>query len=256
MIQSSASYKAYVIHKADQQLSAKLATGCVNTGKQFGINVEKVNGLYYQEAQDFLTKHNLKPWLDDNGKETFLTKEFPRKGVLASHYMMWLKCAELDEPIIILEHDAIFIRPLPEVHGKFTDFLSLDPNTNDPTDTRKGMQATFLTEPHIYEEKVNRDGPVTIERFHGYGEYTDEFTTLNWKARFIRGSHGYIITPQACRKLFDAIKEYGYVTSDVQLNARFIEMYTLQPNVVRVNQFFCNRTHHERYSHCSTYVDV
>lgn len=254
MIQSSASYKAYVIYKQDQALSKRLALGCVNTASKFGIKVEYSPGLYQQKALDFLDKHNLKPWLDKDGNETVLTKALPRKGVLASHYMMWLKCAELDEPIIILEHDAIFVRPLPEVHGKFDDFLTLDPHSNDPLDTRRGMQATFITEPHIYDEKVKRDGPMTIERFYGYGEYDDELNINNFRARFIRGCHGYIITPNACQKLFSAIKEHGYVTSDVQLSSLFIDMYILQPNVVRINEFYCSRDNHSRYSHCSTVV--
>jgi GR25 family glycosyltransferase involved in LPS biosynthesis len=253
MIQSSASYKAFVIHKEDQEISSKLAQACVNTGKKFGIHVEKVNGLYQQTAQEFLAHHNLRPYLE-NGKETLLTKQFPRKGVLASHYMMWLKCAELDEPIIILEHDAFFVRPLPEVHGKFTDFLSLDPHTNDPTQDTAESRATFIMNPKLYGEKVMKDGPQTIERFYGYGNYTDEINFEQLRNRFIRGSHGYIITPDACKKLFKVIEEIGYVTSDVQLNSLFIEMYILQPNVVRVNDFFCNTFNHQRYSHCSTTV--
>lgn len=32
----------------------------------------------------------------------------------ASHYLLWKKCIELDEPILILEHDAIVIDKLPQ----------------------------------------------------------------------------------------------------------------------------------------------
>ena len=30
------------------------------------------------------------------------------KAVFASHYLLWKKCVELNEPILILEHDVIF----------------------------------------------------------------------------------------------------------------------------------------------------
>jgi len=33
----------------------------------------------------------------------------------ASHYLLWKKCIELNEPILILEHDAIFIDEFPDV---------------------------------------------------------------------------------------------------------------------------------------------
>ena len=33
----------------------------------------------------------------------------------ASHYLLWQKCIELGEPILILEHDAIFVNNLPDI---------------------------------------------------------------------------------------------------------------------------------------------
>ena len=33
----------------------------------------------------------------------------------ASHYLLWKKCVELNEPILILEHDAIFKENIPEI---------------------------------------------------------------------------------------------------------------------------------------------
>ena len=31
------------------------------------------------------------------------------------HYLLWKKCVELDEPILILEHDAIFKQNIPDI---------------------------------------------------------------------------------------------------------------------------------------------
>ena len=33
----------------------------------------------------------------------------------ASHYLLWKKCIELNEPILILEHDAIFVDNIPDI---------------------------------------------------------------------------------------------------------------------------------------------
>ena len=33
----------------------------------------------------------------------------------ASHYLLWQKCIELGEPILILEHDAIFVDNIPDI---------------------------------------------------------------------------------------------------------------------------------------------
>jgi GR25 family glycosyltransferase involved in LPS biosynthesis len=54
----------------------------------------------------------------DMSKDTEFWK-YPRPAnvaaCFASHLELWRKCIELNETILILEHDAIFIKPLPHV---------------------------------------------------------------------------------------------------------------------------------------------
>lgn len=56
------------------------------------------------------------------------TKSFERPGVMGcflSHYSLWKKCVELDQPIGIFEEDVIFLKP-PVFDNVFTDVLKLE----------------------------------------------------------------------------------------------------------------------------------
>ena len=50
------------------------------------------------------------------------------QGCFASHYSLWLKCMELDQPIIILEHDAVFVSKIPALRFKHVAMLAYSPD--------------------------------------------------------------------------------------------------------------------------------
>jgi glycosyl transferase, family 25 len=59
------------------------------------------------------------------------------KGVYASHYLLWQKCVDLDEPIVVLEDDFLptvffdkIIKKLPELHNKY-QYLRLEPQDSN-----------------------------------------------------------------------------------------------------------------------------
>ena len=61
------------------------------------------------------------------------------KGCYASHYLLWEKCIELNEPIVILEDDFLptqyfmsILSMLTDLHDKY-DYLRLEPQIGDAT---------------------------------------------------------------------------------------------------------------------------
>tara|TARA_R100001510_G_C7654028_1_gene212579 strand:- start:562 stop:1251 length:690 start_codon:yes stop_codon:yes gene_type:complete len=108
-----------------------------------------------------------------------------------SHARLWNKCVELDEEIMILEHDALFLR-------KFEPFeweggiLGL----NDPRGaTRKSM--VFHTE----ASKVN-------------GISTCPFVDTEPVPQGLAGNSAYIIKPFAAKHLLDKLEEFGAWPND------------------------------------------
>ncbi|MDW6002210.1 glycosyltransferase family 25 protein [Vibrio mangrovi] len=104
------------------------------------------------------------------------------KGVYASHFLLWKKCIELNEPIVILEDDFLptlffnqVIEKLPSLHEKY-DYLRIEPQDN-----------------HI---ECN-----VFESTH------DGFQIVMWRDN-LGGARGYSITPSAADKFVSHSEEW------------------------------------------------
>ena len=109
------------------------------------------NEQYVFEDMQVMNDFGLKwTWANMNTEETYCPitglRQHPYKGggklaplgskigCSMSHFMLWKKCVELDEPILILEHDSVFLRPFPD-DIEFKGICQI----NDPNgSTRKG----------------------------------------------------------------------------------------------------------------------
>lgn len=99
------------------------------------------------------------------------------KGVYASHYLLWKKCIELDEPIAIFEDDFLptpffsqVIAKLPELHERY-DYLRLEPQDTN------------------FSNKMVENTP-------------DGFQVVMWMDN-AGGARGYSITPKAARRFVE-----------------------------------------------------
>jgi GR25 family glycosyltransferase involved in LPS biosynthesis len=247
--------KFYVIRKKNDPLSEKLSDESVFSGLKYGIEVEKFDALYGEDGISFLKSNNLKPFLF-NGKETKLTEEIQRKCVFASHYSLWLKCLNLDSPIGILEHDAVFIRHLPhDIESLFEDVLYLDFYSR-PFLNGKITSGFFWKEPKKYKEMAENDIDITINPFYGYQKNRSNTLLEDIKSNYIRGVHGYIINPTGAKKLIDAAKNFGYLTSDAHINPLYAKIHVCEPSIVRINEFFCSEKNFRAHSHCEVDKNV
>lgn len=178
----------------------------------FVINLEKsisrkkfIIEQFEKLEKEYSVSFNYQFFLAINGKENpdfYLFKKyneqkrFQRKGntlnlsqlgCFASHYLLWEKCIELNQGIIILEDDAILHYNFPEVY-KFTslkdnifEFFWLSP----PVSARKNQNGDKL---YTFSENYS------IYKFYGPWNNTT----------------GYYITPNAAKKLLGYCKEWIY----------------------------------------------
>jgi GR25 family glycosyltransferase involved in LPS biosynthesis len=137
--------KAYVITLKGNDYSEQAADRCIASAKKYGVDVEKFYGVDKTHSQEVMESFGLKwTWANNNTKAencpisglyTFpytsssgsLAALGSKIGCSMSHYLLWKKSVDLDEPILILEHDAVFVRPLPKID--FTGICQI----NDPT---------------------------------------------------------------------------------------------------------------------------
>lgn len=108
--------KSFIIYLPDFENSIKWANNALNTAQQHNWNVELYEGV--NGLKDSLENHNL--FRNPNHRKS--KKSFKRPGTvgcLLSHYKLWQKSIDLDQPICILEHDITVHAPFPYI--KFED---------------------------------------------------------------------------------------------------------------------------------------
>ena len=103
-----------------------------------------------------------------------------------SHISLWARCMELDQPLIVLEHDAVMTKPL-SVHRFYNTVQYLGD---------KDQKFDFSQGDHTPLSSINH----------------------NWT--FINRAHAYSIDPAAARRLFGMVLDRGIFESlDVMIMA-------------------------------------
>lgn len=113
--------KAFVITIHHNPNSVEAAERCIESGKKYGILVEK----WSANAPDRMDIHE---WFRERSiPDTYFHEEYSRlencMAAFSSHYTLWQHCVKLKQPILILEHDAVFVDRLPVVtQGHIVNF--------------------------------------------------------------------------------------------------------------------------------------
>lgn len=219
--------KAVVIRKKNDELSERLADECIASAKAFGITVEKFDGVY-DNHENYLTQDNLFPNIVARKK---LTNGY--KGCFLSHYLIWKKCIEWNEPVLIFEHDAIMLRPITdEILNGFDTILVLDRFSRDPQ----------------YEDLLKKEIELKIYQHPKIPEYNHK--SIN--RTMISGSHAHLVKPKGAIEIIDSVTQYGYVLTDVAVNQIYLTYYSIEPTVARVNPFF-TLGKNRKFSHLKTH---
>lgn len=202
------------------------ARRCIATAEKVGgIHVERFDAVDRWHAQDTLRFYGL-TWTWANGntsparcRHTGLQQRpygnlESKIGCAMSHFTLWEKCAELDEPILILEHDAVFLRPLADV-----DFIGLC-QVNDPDGaTPRGAW---------WSAKMAARGPGVFEKTPVFPDDVPDG---------LAGNSAYLIKPFAARELMETVRDIGVWPNDATMCRQlFPYLQELYPFVTKVQQ--------------------
>lgn len=103
--------KAYIIRVKDNKKSEDVALRCAESCNQVKMPFE------YWDAYDGYSRRIKEPEHSKNSsvmKMMKITDHYLTRGEVAcalSHISLWAKCIEIDQPIVILEHDSIMVQP-------------------------------------------------------------------------------------------------------------------------------------------------
>lgn len=188
--------KAFIISLSKIESSIITAKAMIEPLQSYGFDVELFEGSYGNEMPSLFkeqgrtfhpTDHRERP-----SKATRKTTGPGAMGCFYSHYRLWEKCIELDEPIWVFEDDIEFIRPyypvefeevLITVPGSWTDIFEVDP----------------------------------------YDEPSIEPTALPYTKPCVPGTPGYAITPNGAKKLVEHFAK-TYTCSDGAMRSSVIKI--------------------------------
>lgn len=212
--------KSIVIRLRGIAESENLARECIESGKKQGLIIYPYDGVFGEEQ--IAAKHKefeIRPW-----KEKMKKNRLGVKGCFLSHYSIWLHSIEIDQPIMIFEHDAVILRKVPEnITDMFDEFLMLDPYNK--------MQKDYGSLHQIEHE-------ISIEEY--FNENSQQKYDL--KHQYAMGLQAYIIKPKAAVKLIKEVKEKGYYPADMQCHKGILNLQTIYPSIASVNpRFYGNK---------------
>ena len=185
--------QAYIIRLRNNTISEQMAERCARSCEVVGQK------YIFWDAYDG-TESDIKIPLHHNIVMDLIkiTDHYATRSEIAtalSHISLWVQCAKLDEPIVILEHDAIMLQPYREhtVYNSIAYLGSLE-------QYRKGWKV-FPTPPHASE------GP----NYH-----------------FICRAHAYAIDPPIAKNLISHVIKYGiYAPLDIMIRADIFPMHQM-----------------------------
>lgn len=170
--------KAYIIRVAGNAKSEELAKNCADS-------CTKVGQVYqYWDAYNGY-ENPIKPPKGESEVMNLIkvTDHYLTRGEVAcalSHISLWHHCAQIDQPIVILEHDALMVQPYTQ-HAVFNSICYLGSNEQ----VKQGWEV-HPTPPHA-SEGVN---------YH-----------------FICRAHAYAVDPSVAKNLLAHVIKYGICTS-------------------------------------------
>jgi hypothetical protein len=179
--------QAYIIYVPNNSVSQTLADRCLKSCQDINYSAALWAG-FDGTGSDLIIPDNIRRqswyrWL----KVTDHYQSLAEIACSLSHISLWVKCMEQDQPLVILEHDAIMIKPYLE-HEIYNGIVYLGSQDNMRGQTVQGIMPGFSC--------INR----------------------NWN--FINRAHAYSIDPAAARKLFANVMTRGiFESADVMIRA-------------------------------------
>ena len=139
-----------------------------------------------------------------------------QQGCFLAHFQLWQKCLELNEPIVICEHDGVFVRPLPDNILGFEHVLRLEPFRHWKDD---------------YEENVKNslNKKITIETL-----------PTEFKTHYV-GYYGYVIKPQGAKRLIKRAQYKGVKSVDRFVENTVVNIKSVSASVVRLDKEYIGK---------------
>lgn len=219
--------KAFCIILRGHEYSERVGCRCIATAARVGgLRVEIFPAVGELEAEALMKARGLR-WTWTTGGVRYCPKTQlrqhpypgrlgPRLGCAMSHMLLWELCADRGEPILVLEHDAVFVREWPELEWSGICMV------NDPTGaTPRGAW---------WASRMEKRGP-------GVWSKTRVRDPLERIPDGLAGNSAYVLHPHSARELLALYRAVGVWPNDATMCEQLVPgLQELYPWVTRVEQ--------------------
>lgn len=194
-------YKAFIIHLSKVESSLSSALRLKDSLEKFKIETELFEGSYGSTViEEYIKKkrkcHNWGLKGPDNLYSDEVKNSFMVPGIVGcfdSHYRLWQKCVELNEPILIFEDDMIIQR----------EFIPVE--WNDVLSVAFSHAKKYL----LYKDYLE--------------DSKGEPIAATYRQSTMPGNGGYAIKPHAAEKLVEAYKN-SFLPADNAINQYIVNI--------------------------------
>ena len=194
-------HRKYVISLTDVPESVAGAKRCISSAKRYGEDrgMKIFPGIGKTESSAFFLERGLTFSSTPEHEELFdISAEM---GCFASHYLLWEKCVELDEPIMILEDDVEFCTSVPPL--RFKEVI------------------------HLGKPSLSRNAKIMEAVSDKYQEVYNPFDYLS-------GTYAYGITPLAAQKLIDTAHKIVTRPADRFIRSSMCDILFYLPHPIKL----------------------
>ena len=210
-----------VITMTDNEVSMKAFSKLQDSSYRVGndFRPEIFEATIAKNAEDHLSKLHLEwnyPWegvvtdlKTGLKKSAYQTKNrLNRIACAVSHYRLWAVCAKTDEPMLIMEHDAIFIQKFRYDNLLEDNHYNIIGINNPIGNTRKSHEFHKILQQSVDRENTGIVPVPTIDNFD--------------IPQGLAGNSAYIIKPKGARTCIKAASEHGLWPNDALMCKQLI----------------------------------
>ena len=204
--------KSFHIILSGHDLGETLGYKNIEIAKSFGLDAHMHSGVKITKTfEEEFASYGITKIASKEGEYV------GQQGCFLAHFQLWQKCLELDKPIVICEHDGVFIRELPEnCLKKFTDVLRL--------------------------ESFHHWLPKYVEKTESSLNNKVGVKTLKTRYRtFYVGYYGYVVKPSGARKLINQAQNVGIRSVDSFVDNRVVDIKSVTSSVVTLDKTYMGR---------------
>ena len=219
--------KGFIIRILGHEFSTKLAKDAYESCIKFGIDACYFDAIIPKTLDKFFSEYDVKM------SEEFMRKkatEFATQACFASHYCLWQKCVDINEKILILEHDGLMLRNIDDIIHQIEDVCHLDPSRPYRNN---------------YNEILSKEQPTGVKDFLNSNKWTSdrEFT-----GEHFAGCYAYVISPSGSKKLIEFVKKFGAWEADRLVGKNVLNLQITNGSYARLHPFFKSKDYIRKYS--------